>query len=325
MGKLLLIFIIVFVMIIGTVFVRLYDRADNFSTSVAENDTQFNATKFANTALQRGVVQLINEDELPNIEDIESAGVYKFIPTSSIESDGVIDSLIYTIVAQDTIMLVAYVTYVSNANTISSQSRMVFAQNNGGIILGNIPNALSTYGQIKIQNRPKFHHGEPRAGIHGNVLSQSGITYQNQNSYITGSDSVGTFPSFDEIFGISMGEVQNVANYVGTNPPNYSGITVVTGSAHINGNGTGRGILVVIGDLHINGNFTFNGVIWTTGQLLMNGNCNITGAVFAQSSMPHQVKGSYLLIWDPNLSGGVIPPAGRRTVKVLSIWEDIKE
>lgn len=135
--------------------------------------------------------------------------------------------------------------------------------------------------------------GNP-AGVTSAIAAEGTVTVKGSATVTPeGSIEEGATLSFENIFGLTMAEMREIAqnyNYYGTiafNSDIATGITWVNTpgtQAQITQAGwTGDGILVVEGDLRITGGI-FDGVIWVGGELDMAGNpAIINGGIFVES------------------------------------------
>ncbi len=108
------------------------------------------------------------------------------------------------------------------------------------------------------------------------------------SSFVSGTPATtnAPFPTFTDIFGISMADMQKYATTVYTNPGNNAackGITWVEGNLKATTNDWhGSGILIVNGDFDMSGG-EFAGVIYVVGTFRMTGNASIEGSILSQS------------------------------------------
>jgi len=325
MGKVVLIGLVIIIIILSTIFVSLRNRTDHSVDDLALRDTQNQSKLLANYAIQFGIQTLNDKDESPNSDDFDANEIYKkTFDTSFIVEDGIIDSLIYTRNDSNHVILDAYVTYTTKSNTVNSMGRAVLEESVAdSIVIGNVANALSAKGKIEIQGKTTS-----KKGIHGDVLSEDEILYQNPQASIDGNEIIGQFPAFDEIFGCTLEEMKAYADYVGTDPNPVEGITYVEGDFGYNtSNGhVGSGILVVEGDLKITGTIDFTGIIWVTGEITGLGNGYIFGAIFAAGIDMTETGGSFLLEFDSDLTGSSFSiKSGSGDYKVLAIYEFFRE
>ncbi len=331
MGKLVIISLVLIVVILSAVLISVRERSENSIDSFALRSTQRDAELLANYAVQYGI-KLLNDGYEPYTdttikEVIDNSNTYtKTFPAppdvNAFEvKEGFVNSLTYTYDDSMNIMLDALVTYNSNNNSVNSVTRAILElPASDSINIGNIPNALSAKGPIEIQGKPSS-----KKGIHGDVASEDEIIYQNKNAGIDGNEKNESFPPFEEIFGITLQEMQALADYVGVNPPDLDGITFITGDAHFASNGSYSGILIIDGDLKITGTIDFNGIIWATGKITGLGNGYIFGAVFAAGIDLTETGGSFLLEYDENLSGSTFTSTSSSgNYKILAIYKDYR-
>jgi hypothetical protein len=105
---------------------------------------------------------------------------------------------------------------------------------------------------------------------------------------VTGTPSTGNapFPSFEDVFGVTMAQMQGFATNKYTNPGNNpvcSGITWVDGDLKATTSSWGgSGVLIVNGDFEMSGG-NFTGVIYVVGTFRMTGNARIDGSILSQS------------------------------------------
>ena len=105
---------------------------------------------------------------------------------------------------------------------------------------------------------------------------------------VTGTPSTGNapFPSFEDVFGVTMAQMQGFATNKYTNPgnnPACSGITWVDGDLKATTSSwSGTGVLIVNGDFEMSGG-NFTGVIYVVGTFRMTGNARIDGSILSQS------------------------------------------
>ncbi|KQC08127.1 MAG: hypothetical protein APR54_04975 [Candidatus Cloacimonas sp. SDB] len=326
MGKMVLIVIILMVIMLSTIFISLRNRSDISYDDIALRNTQNESKLLSNYAMQYGIKILNDPTQSPNKSDIDAAPVYKKVFTTPFAvKNGVIDSLTYAYDDSSNVILNAYVTYTSNNNTVSSIARAILeVPPPNTVTLGNIDNAISSKGPIELAGK-----ATSSKGVHGDVLSENEILYQNKTSFIDGNEVIDTFPTFEEIFGITIEEMREIANYVGLNPNPLDGINFLSGqSSYIVNNSlaaAGSGILIIEGDLKINGDLYFEGVIWVTGKITGLGNSHIFGALFAAGVDLSQTGGSFLLEFDENLSGSTFTGGGGNGYyRILAIYEDIR-
>ncbi|MDD5491207.1 MAG: hypothetical protein PHV60_00820 [bacterium] len=107
-------------------------------------------------------------------------------------------------------------------------------------------------------------------------------------SIVTGTPSTGNapFPSFEDVFGMTMAQMEGFATNKYTNPGNNpvcSGITWVDGDLKATTSSwSGTGVLIVNGDFDMSGG-NFTGVIYVVGTFRMTGNARIDGSILSQS------------------------------------------
>ncbi len=105
---------------------------------------------------------------------------------------------------------------------------------------------------------------------------------------VTGTPATGNapFPSFEDVFGMTMAQMKGYATTKYTNPgnnPACSGITWVDGDLKATTTSWhGTGILIVNGDFDVSGG-DFTGVIYIVGSFTMTGNARIEGSILSQS------------------------------------------
>ena len=108
---------------------------------------------------------------------------------------------------------------------------------------------------------------------------------------INGPNEPYTTPCFEDVFGVTKGEMHDNATYEYTDPPNNK--MPVEKITWINENNEfkiietgwrGSGIMVVDGDLDIGGG-KFDGVIWVIGALRISGNTEIRGSIFVEGEV----------------------------------------
>jgi hypothetical protein len=105
---------------------------------------------------------------------------------------------------------------------------------------------------------------------------------------VTGTPATGNapFPTFEDIFGLTMAQMQGFATTKYTNPGNNpvcTGITWVDGNLKAtNSSWHGTGIIIVNGDFDMSGG-DFIGVIYVVGTFRMTGNARIDGSILSQS------------------------------------------
>jgi len=329
MGKLVLIVIILMVIILSTIFISLRNRTEISYDDIALRNTQNESKLLSNYAMQYGIKLLDNEDELPNSEDVPFTKT--FDPAFAVR-DGFIDSLVYTLDDSSNVILNAHVTYNKNARSVSSISRAVLQPPLPSTInIDGLPYALSAKHDILIQTKSTLNN----KGINGDVFAEGEIGFRAQGSVSGDTTTEGAFPDFAAVFGITLEEMKLIADYVGTNPASWDGITIFMnddgsdGNFTINANVVGNGILVIVGDAKINGNFNFNGIIWITGSISGLGNGHIFGTIFCADNNPNTeslIQGSFLLEYDPDLLTGKTFSTNKSSGKhkILAVYEDIR-
>lgn len=108
------------------------------------------------------------------------------------------------------------------------------------------------------------------------------------SSTVTGTPATGnaSFPTFEDIFGMTIAQMQGFATTKYTNPgnnPACTGITWVDGDLKATTTSwVGTGILIVNGDFEMTGG-NFTGVIYVFGAFKMAGTSRIDGAILSQS------------------------------------------
>ena len=140
----------------------------------------------------------------------------------------------------------------------------------------------------------------------------SGATAQNLQGGVWCFQNQQTLLSANSVFGMSLSDVKNVADYIGTS--NGTPVTLNIASdwklAYFDGNLTydpsyaapynrlhGFGVLVVNGDLTLNPGFgstlpsDYGGVVFVTGNLTINDGCEIDGSVIMGTPYYHVVAG----------------------------------
>lgn len=105
---------------------------------------------------------------------------------------------------------------------------------------------------------------------------------------VSGTPATGNapFPSFEDIFGLTMVQMQGFATTKYTNPGNNpvcTGITWIDGDLKASTSSWhGTGILIVNGDFEMSGG-DFTGVIYVVDTFRMTGNARIEGSILSQS------------------------------------------
>jgi hypothetical protein len=105
---------------------------------------------------------------------------------------------------------------------------------------------------------------------------------------VTGTPATGNapFPTFEDVFGVTMTQMEGFATHKYTNPGNNpvcNGITWVNGDLKATSSGWhGIGVLIVNGDFEMSGG-DFTGVIYVVGTFRMTGNARIEGSILSQS------------------------------------------
>ncbi|MBI5554229.1 MAG: hypothetical protein HY920_00035 [Elusimicrobia bacterium] len=105
---------------------------------------------------------------------------------------------------------------------------------------------------------------------------------------VTGTPATGNapFPAFEDIFGLTLAQMQGFATTKYTNPgnnPACTGITWVDGDLKATSSDWhGTGILIVNGNFDMSGG-DFTGVIYVVGTFKMTGNALIAGSILSQS------------------------------------------
>ncbi|MFH1783614.1 MAG: hypothetical protein ABH868_01760 [bacterium] len=180
--------------------------------------------------------------------------------------------------------------YSPNATNPRTQRTIeaVYEDQTGSIT---VTSAVACGGGVDVQGSASVDGGS-LSGL--TVPPGDSVTVQGSAS-VTGTPPVssGTFPTFEEIFGVTSAKMQSMATTTYISPANnsaVSGITWCTGDFQITQNGwSGSGILIVNGDLKITGG-TFSGVIYVFDELEVAGNTNIQGAIFCEEI--DKIKGS---------------------------------
>ncbi len=154
----------------------------------------------------------------------------------------------------------------------------------------------------------------------GNSVSVAG------SASLTGTPASGNapFPAFEDVFGVTMAQMQGMATTTYTNPgnnPACSGITWVEGELKAtNSSFNGSGILIVNGDFSFQGG-VFNGVIYVTGEIRITGNGVIHGAILGQSTTELSfAAGTPELSYD----GSIIDTVGELFPFHILNWQEVK-
>ncbi|MFH1783613.1 MAG: hypothetical protein ABH868_01755 [bacterium] len=186
-----------------------------------------------------------------------------------------------------------------------------------------VTSALAAGGDVRVGGSAEVD-GSPLAG----VVVPAGSTATTQGGgQIIGSPPTATapFPSFEEIFGITEQEMENIASTKYNLPANNAaatGITWCNGDFMVTTSGwTGSGVLVVKGDFKMTGGL-FTGIIYVEGSFMMSGNANVSGGIFSQNTADIELTtGNSELQYDSTAvdnAGDLYP------YKVIS-WEEIYE
>ncbi|MFH1238836.1 MAG: hypothetical protein V1653_01845, partial [bacterium] len=211
------------------------------------------------------------------------AGLETFLPDSSNPLGSFIVTFSSAPAAPEvwTINAVGYVPKAASPQT-TRKIKVVCQRPNNPIIVNS---ALAAGGNVRVGG-----NADVDGGTLAGVTVPPGNTATTQGSgNIDGTPPTGLapFPTFEEIFGITFSQMEDIANIKYSLPANNAlaeGITWCNGDFMVTTNGwNGNGILVVNGDFKMTGG-QFSGIIYVKGTFDMSGNANVSGAVFSENT-----------------------------------------
>ena len=259
MGKLVIIFISLIILVTITVLFSAREQVDRMPEMIIQNEVTEQVKRIGKYALTYAVKQ-VTDYSVPL-----SGGSFtqKFDHFSVF--DGSIDSLKYTIDAdQDSIIIRAYTYCRISEHEICHESETLVSYAPQLVTPDGVTDALTATGKIEVK---------------GSSVVNGGIV---ENA---------TF-DFEDIFGYTKAEMEEGATNLYVDPENninpvdnvtwmnfvYDDIFLVSDN-----NWEGSGILIVNGDMKMTGGY-FEGIIWVIGNLRVDGNPIIEGAVFVEGA-----------------------------------------
>jgi len=255
MGKGILVIAILLLAIVVGIVISIGKSGEEVPEIITDDIAQIQARSLSNYALQYGIRQLLNG----NVTFIDSTRgtINDFVQLNVL--DGTVDSLIYSTMADGTIRVDSYVSYLEleSQATHHGYARFGFFTDEGAV--PSITAAIVTGGSITVK---------AKAVISGIVVEDSTF------------DFAGVFGMTEQEFKdecISRGSyIETPAN----NEPMPDSLTWMNDDLKITSDWVGEGILIVNGDLMAQAHVDFDGILVVFGELTVGAHSNITGAVY---------------------------------------------
>ncbi|MCK4696096.1 MAG: hypothetical protein KAT74_10050 [Candidatus Cloacimonetes bacterium] len=275
MGKLVIIFILLIVLVTVTILFSARENVDRMPEMIIQNELTEQVKRIGTYALTYAVKQ-VTAYSVPL-----SGGSYtqKFDHFRVFE--GAIDSLKYTINAsQDSVIIRAYTYCRISGHEIYHESETLMSYAPKLVTPNGVTDAITAAGKVAVK---------------GSAAVKGGIV-ENATFY------------FKEIFGYTKAEMEAGATHLYIDPENnIIPIDNITWVNFIDNDDfqitetswEGGGILIVNGDMKITGGH-FVGIIWVIGNLRVDGNPIIEGAVFVEgeTDITTTVIGDPLIMYD---------------------------
>lgn len=295
MGKVLLISVLLFTVIITTLVVSINSRKEEAPEVVSQSLAHINAKSLSNEALKYGINQISNGNvPLTQTEYLQTFTNFDVI-------DGTIDSIKYEMNATaDTITIISYV-----SSSFSGRRKLFASTAQLHVDQGSSLGAFNCSKEVTLKG----------------------------NAEIVGDLNENMTMDFVATFGYTMAEMKAMADHYYKNPSTsispITGITYVelTGnkSLHMSGNWTGDGILIVDGNFKDTGKADFDGVIWVEGgSFQMTGQSDVEGAIFVDTTDTVKLSGNSYVEYNETIVSNLITiPSGSSSnaIEILS-WDN---
>ena len=261
MGKLVIIFISLVILVTITIIISARKQVDKMPEMIIQNELTEQVQRIGNYALTFAVKQL-TDYSVP----LSGGSVTQRFDNFRV-FDGSIDSLKYSVnTDQDSVVIRAYTYCRISGHEIYHESETLVYYIPAIVTPNGVTDVITSTGTIVVKGS---------ADIEGTV-SQQDTTFV-----------------FEEIFGYTKAEIENGATHLYVDPENN--ILPVDNVTWVNfvenddfqitdNNWEGSGLLIINGDMRISGG-DFTGIIWVVGSLVVTGNPNIQGALYVEGDV----------------------------------------
>lgn len=247
------------------------------------------------------------------------AGVETFLPDSSNPDGSFVLSFSSSIAFPDR-WVIESTGYVPNSSSPKTSRRIeVICEKPDNPI--SVTSALAAGGNVRVGG-----NAEVDGGTLSGVTVPAGFTATTQGSgeiYGIPPTDTAPFPSFEEIFGITLTEMENISTTKYNLPANNApadGITWCNGDFKVTTSGwTGSGILIVNGDFKMTGG-QFNGIIYVKGSFDMSGNASLVGGIFSENTADIELTTGASSI---SYNATVVESAGDLYPYEITSWKEI--
>ncbi|MFC1898056.1 hypothetical protein ACFLYJ_00630 [Candidatus Cloacimonadota bacterium] len=254
MGRLVFSMLMLMFVLFTIISITTRERSEDIPVEVSQNMAEIHAGALSEEALNFGIKRL-NEG---SIDFVNGESVLRFNNFNVM--NGIIDSIQFTQITLDSILIRTHASYQVNSEVIHRRSSALIS-----LVPANIQSAVSANGEVVLKGN---------AAVVGDI------------------DEYADPPlDFEDIFGVTKGYIESIANNTYMDPPNNispcNNVTWVNFSDPSNSMKvtttawSGSGLMIINGDASFSGG-SFRGILWVTGELYIAGNLQIEGALYVE-------------------------------------------